>query len=186
MPLYVVADIQSFPNHDDAMHMAAPSVQTTAAKRAWPAVDRAGCNSRREFVQLITRSGEISVENKGRIVVGEDELHVLRVLSVRLREAGYDVLAAADGEKFFELAQIERPDLLISDVQMPHLSGLEACQRLRQMPGTAGIPTIMITPAGFQLCSRALHNAGVNLCLNKPFGKSELLGAVDDVLAATA
>ena len=186
MPLYVVADIQSFPNHDDAMHMAAPSVRPAAANRALACVDMAGCNSWREFVRLVTSSGESSVKNKGKIVVAEDELHILRVLSVRLREAGYEVLTATDGEQLFELAQIERPDLLISDVQMPHLSGLEACQRLRQMPGTAGIPTIMITPAGFQLCSRALHNAGVNLCLNKPFGKSELLGAVDDVLAATA
>ena len=66
------------------------------------------------------------------ILVADDESHILHVVSLKLRNAGYRVVTARDGQEALELAQQEHPDLLITDYHMPQLSGLELCQRLQQ------------------------------------------------------
>ena len=126
------------------------------------------------------------MNSKGRIVVAEDELHILHVVAVRLREAGYTVFTARDGEELLELAQLERPDLLIADFQMPYLSGLEVCQRLRQIPATAHIPAVMLSASGYTLEKQRLESVGIMACLQKPFRTGDLLVVVESVLAATA
>lgn len=126
------------------------------------------------------------MNSKGRIVVADDELHILYVVAVKLREAGYTVLTARDGEELFELVQLERPDLLIADFQMPYLSGLEVCQRLRQIPATAHIPAVMLSASGYALDQRRLESVGIKACLQKPFSTGDLLVAVETVLAAAA
>src|SRR5580692_265856 len=87
-----------------------------------------------------------------KILVADDESHILHVVSLKLRNAGFEVLTAADGQEALELAQSERPDLLITDYHMPQLSGLELCQKLKQDPATARIPGIR-PRAGFRGCS---------------------------------
>jgi two-component system, OmpR family, alkaline phosphatase synthesis response regulator PhoP len=123
------------------------------------------------------------IENKKKVLVVDDEVHILHVISLKLRNAGYDVLTAPDGQVALELAQVELPDLLITDYQMPHLSGLELCQRLRQIPATRDIPALMLTARGFTLDRAAMASAGVRLCLHKPFGPREVLQIVNDLLA---
>ncbi len=83
--------------------------------------------------------------NNKTILVADDESHILNVVSLKLTNAGFTVFTAVDGQEALELATAQRPDLLITDYHMPQLSGLELCQRLRQNPATAGIPTIMLT-----------------------------------------
>jgi CheY-like chemotaxis protein len=68
------------------------------------------------------------------ILVADDESHILSVVSLKLRNAGYRVLTAADGQEALDVALHERPDLLITDYHMPQLSGLELCRRLKQDP----------------------------------------------------
>ena len=63
-------------------------------------------------------------------MVADDESHILHVVSLKLRNAGFEVITAADGQEALELAIAERPDLLITDYHMPQLSGLELCQKL--------------------------------------------------------
>jgi two-component system alkaline phosphatase synthesis response regulator PhoP len=60
-----------------------------------------------------------------RILIVDDEAHILQVLSLKLRNAGYDVLTAVDGEEAFEYASKQQPDLVITDFQMPYMTGLE-------------------------------------------------------------
>ena len=72
--------------------------------------------------------------------------------SLKLRNAGYTVVTARDGQEALELAQADRPDLLITDYHMPQLSGLELCQKLKQDPATAGIPAIMLTASAKSVC----------------------------------
>ena len=66
-----------------------------------------------------------------KILVADDESHILNVVSLKLSNAGYDVVTASDGQEAFELATAQRPDLIITDYHMPLLSGLELCQKLR-------------------------------------------------------
>ncbi len=124
------------------------------------------------------------LQQKKRILVVDDEVHILHVVSLKLRNAGYEVLTAQDGREALELAQTERPDVLITDFQMPFLSGLELCRRLRQMPATREIPAIMLTARGFALEEKAMSDNGIRICLHKPFSPRELLRLVDEMLAS--
>jgi two-component system, OmpR family, alkaline phosphatase synthesis response regulator PhoP len=76
------------------------------------------------------------------ILVADDESHILHVVSLKLKNAGYRVLTARDGQEALEMAQQEKPDLLITDYHMPQLSGIELCRRLKQDPATSSIPAM--------------------------------------------
>ena len=118
-----------------------------------------------------------------KILVVDDEIHILHVISLKLRNAGYEVFSAQDGREALEIAQVELPDLIITDYQMPHLSGLELCSRLKQIPATSRIPAIILTARGFSLNQDEMETTGIKQCINKPFGPRDLLSAVNEMLA---
>src|SRR4249919_2402162 len=95
------------------------------------------------------------------ILVADDESHILHVVSLKLRNAGFKVVTARDGQEALELAQQEKPDLLITDYHMPQLSGLELCQRLKQDPATNYIPAIMLTAGGYRLEPHDTEQSGI-------------------------
>src|SRR6266513_2419323 len=95
------------------------------------------------------------------ILVADDESHILHVVSLKLRNAGFRVVTARDGQEALEMAQQEKPDLLITDYHMPQLSGLELCQRLKQDASTAMIPAIMLTARGYHLEPRDTQESGI-------------------------
>ena len=119
------------------------------------------------------------------ILVADDETHILHVVSLKLRNAGFKVLTAQDGQEALELAQQEKPDLVITDYHMPQLSGLELCQRLKQDPATNGIPAIMLTARGYHLDPMDTEQSGILRMLSKPFSPRQLLATVNEVLALT-
>ncbi len=116
-----------------------------------------------------------------KVLVVDDEVHILHVVSLKLQNAGYEVVTTQDGSEALEVAQVELPDLIITDYQMPHLSGLELCCKLRNIPSTREIPAIMLTARGFSLDSKATTAAGIIKCVNKPFGPREILRIVNGV-----
>src|SRR3982751_1420955 len=116
------------------------------------------------------------------ILVADDESHILHVVSLKLRNAGFRVITARDGQEAFDLAQQERPDLIITDYHMPQLSGLELCQRLKQDPATTGIPAIMLTARGYHLEPSDTEQSGILRMLSKPFSPRQLLTTVNEVL----
>jgi two-component system alkaline phosphatase synthesis response regulator PhoP len=120
------------------------------------------------------------------ILVADDETHILHVVSLKLRNAGYVVITARDGQEALEMAQQERPDLIITDYHMPHLSGLELCQRLKQDPATSAIPAIMLTARGYQLDPADTEQSGILRMLSKPFSPRQLLTTVNEVLERAA
>jgi two-component system alkaline phosphatase synthesis response regulator PhoP len=126
------------------------------------------------------------MSNPKTILVADDESHILNVVSLKLANAGYTVLTAVDGQEALELATSQRPDLLITDYHMPQLSGLELCQRLRQNPATAGIPTIMLTARGYSLEPSDTEQNGINCMLSKPFSPRQLLATVNEMLNVAA
>ena len=121
-----------------------------------------------------------------RILVADDESHILHVVSLKLRNAGYTVLTARDGQEALEIAQLEKPDLLITDYHMPQLSGLELCQRLKQDARTSDIPAIMLTARGYHLEPRDTEQSGILRMLSKPFSPRHLLSTVNEVLEGKA
>jgi CheY-like chemotaxis protein len=121
-----------------------------------------------------------------KILVADDESHILHVVSLKLRNAGFDVVTAADGQEALELAIAEHPDLLITDYHMPQLSGLELCQKLKEDPTTARIPAIMLTARGYHLEPKDTEQSGIYRMLSKPFSPRHLLTTVNEVLLESA
>jgi CheY-like chemotaxis protein len=121
-----------------------------------------------------------------KILVADDETHILHVVSLKLRNAGFVVVTARDGQEALEIAQQDRPDLIITDYHMPQLSGLELCQRLKQDPATTGIPAIMLTARGYHLEPSDTEKSGILRMLSKPFSPRQLLTTVNEVLTQAA
>jgi two-component system, OmpR family, alkaline phosphatase synthesis response regulator PhoP len=121
-----------------------------------------------------------------KILVADDESHILHVVSLKLRNAGFEVLTASDGQEALELALTERPDLLITDYHMPQLSGLELCRKLKHDPITAKIPAIMLTARGYDLDLKDTQDSGILRMLSKPFSPRALLTTVNEVLLEAA
>ena len=119
------------------------------------------------------------------ILVADDESHILHVVSLKLRNAGYRVVTAHDGQEALDAAMQERPDLIITDYHMPQLSGLELCQRLRQDPATRAMPAIMLTARGYHLEPQDTEQSGILRMLSKPFSPRQLLATVNEVLETT-
>ena len=117
-----------------------------------------------------------------KILVADDESHILHVVSLKLRNAGYRVLTAHDGQEALELAHQEMPDLIITDYHMPQLSGLELCSRLKADPKTRHIPAIMLTARGYHLEPADTERSGILRMLSKPFSPRQLLSTVNEVL----
>ena len=119
------------------------------------------------------------------ILVADDESHILHVVSLKLRNAGYRVLTAHDGQEALDAAQQERPDLIITDYHMPQLSGLELCRRLKQDASIPQIPVIMLTARGYHLEPQDTEQSGILRMLSKPFSPRQLLATVNEVLEET-
>jgi CheY-like chemotaxis protein len=117
-----------------------------------------------------------------KILVADDETHILHVVSLKLRNAGFHVITAGDGQEALELAHQEMPDLIITDYHMPNLSGLELCSRLKQDAKTRHIPAIMLTARGYHLEPADTEQSGILRMLSKPFSPRQLLATVNEVL----
>lgn len=121
-----------------------------------------------------------------KILVADDEAHILHVVSMKLRNAGFEVLTALDGEEALELAKAEKPDLVITDYQMPIMTGVDFLKGLRACEDTKAIPAIMLTARGFDIESSEMAAAGISAVLAKPFSPREILEKVNELLECRA
>lgn len=117
------------------------------------------------------------------ILVADDEAHILHIVSLKLRNAGYEVITAMDGREAFELAASQAPDLIITDYQMPELTGLELCQELAANRTTKHIPIVMLTAKGFMLEDEEASLRNVRATLSKPFSPREVLTKIEQLLS---
>lgn len=118
-------------------------------------------------------------------LVVDDEAHIRHVVSLKLRNAGFEIITAGDGEEALELAVARKPDIIISDLQMPYMSGLELAQSLAANPITANIPTLLLTARGHALSQADLANTTIREVLSKPFSPREVLSKADRLLGIT-
>ena len=121
-----------------------------------------------------------------KILVCDDEPHIVHVVSSKLRNNGFEVVTAGDGEEGFATAKAESPDLVITDYQMPYLSGLELCARLRNDAQTSQTPVIMLTARGFSLDDDDTKDTNIRKVLPKPFSPREVLSCVNQILGEPA
>jgi two-component system alkaline phosphatase synthesis response regulator PhoP len=117
-----------------------------------------------------------------RVLVVDDEVHIVHVVAIKLRNNGYEVISADNGEEAYELACKEKPDIIVTDYQMPVMTGLELVEKLRQYEETKDIPVIMLTARSFAIPKEQQEELRISDCLSKPFSPKELLGNIEDVL----
>jgi len=117
-----------------------------------------------------------------KILVVEDDFDTRYVLSLILRTEGYDVVTAADGECALAVALGERPDLIITDISMPRLNGVELTRRLKLGQETSSIPVLAITAYGPMTMRNAI-SAGASACARKPIVFTEFLPKIKSLLA---
>jgi len=122
------------------------------------------------------------MENK-KILVADDEIHIVQVVAMKFRNNGFEVVTADNGTDAYSLCCEEKPDLVITDYQMPGMTGIELIEKMRQKPELADIPVIMLTARGFAIEDDQKEKLHVAECLSKPFSPKELLAHVESVLA---
>jgi len=117
-----------------------------------------------------------------KILVVDDEIHIIHVVAIKLRNNGYEVVSAENGAEAYELALSEKPDIIVTDFQMPVMTGLELVEKLRQSEQTKDIPVIMLTARGFAIEDEKKQSLQISEFLSKPFSPKELLRSIEDIL----
>lgn len=117
------------------------------------------------------------------ILVAEDERDIRELIAFTLTFAGHKITQAANGEQAVELAQKVLPDLVMTDVRMPKMTGYEACKMLKTIETTRHIPVIILSAKGQDEEIEAGHEAGAVDYILKPFAPDELTRRVGEILA---
>ncbi len=122
---------------------------------------------------------------KPKILVVDDELDALEVLGFKLREAGFTPIFATDGLKALAAIRAERPDLVVLDLMLPELDGLEVCKLMRRDPATAGIPVLMLTAKAAEMDRVVGLELGADDYVTKPYSPRELVLRIRKLLKRT-
>jgi DNA-binding response OmpR family regulator len=120
--------------------------------------------------------------NTPTVLLADDEAHITCVVAQRLRSSGFQVFIARDGEEAFELACRIAPSIVITDLQMPRMSGLDLALKLRETPATSVVPVLMLTARGYILDAEILAHTNIRLVLGKPFSARDLVKRVFETL----
>ena len=115
-----------------------------------------------------------------RILIADDEQHIVQVLSLTLGRAGYDIDTATDGDTAWTSIQRSRPDLLITDQLMPGLTGRELAKRIHDLPGHTPIPVLMVS--GRESVTNTQTGGAVSAILPKPFSPRQVLAHVQELV----
>ncbi len=119
-----------------------------------------------------------------KVLVADDSNTVLLLHRMTLKSTGYELVTARDGQEAVEKALKERPDLILLDVVMPRMTGIEACKQLRAQATTQETPIIMVTTRGEPHNVEAGYQAGCTDYMTKPFDGAELLEKLKHYLGA--
>lgn len=118
-----------------------------------------------------------------RILVVDDEAHIVQVVALKLRNAGFEVETAADGDEALACARAMPPQLVVTDLQMPMMSGIELARAMHADTALQHIPILMLTARGHLLRDGEADDANIALIVHKPFSPRALLAEVETLLA---
>lgn len=120
---------------------------------------------------------------KPRVLVCDDEASFLRLLEINLKRAGFDVLTASDGSDALQLALEGKPDLIVVDLLMPRMDGIELVRRIREESSIANTPVIVLTAHAFDEDHQKATDAGANEVLAKPVDLPTLIERMRHLVA---
>ncbi len=117
-----------------------------------------------------------------KILIAEDEQDIRELIAFALRFVGHDVISFTNGFEAWENAEKELPDMILLDVHMPVMTGIEACMKIKADPNTTHIPIVFLSAKGQEVEIQAGLDAGASEYLLKPFAPDELARQVQRVL----
>ena len=123
---------------------------------------------------------------RARVLVADDETHIVQVLALKFRNAGLDVIEAHDGEQALDLVRETKPDVVVTDLQMPFMSGDELARAMYDDPMTTDIPVLVLTARGWALDESIEKLPNVHGVHNKPFSPRALLQVVEGLIEESA
>lgn len=118
----------------------------------------------------------------GKILIVDDELNIRELIKFNLEKAGYKVLESDDGQAAVHIAKTNRPDLVVLDLMLPGMDGLEVCRAIKNSRETTAIPIIMLTAKNEEIDKVIGLELGADDYLTKPFSPRELLARIKAVL----
>jgi two-component system phosphate regulon response regulator PhoB len=122
------------------------------------------------------------VSAKPRILVVDDEPDAVELVAFNLKQAGFDVVAATDGAEALRKARSTQPALVVLDLMLPEIDGLEVCKLLRRDPATAAIPILMLTAKASEVDRILGLELGADDYVTKPFSPRELVLRIKRIL----
>ncbi len=118
-----------------------------------------------------------------KILIAEDEPDIRELVAFMLRFAGYEVVAASNGEEAVQVATRDIPDLVLMDVRMPRMTGYDACKLMKADPALHDIPVVFLSAKGQESEIQSGLEAGAEEYLLKPFSPDELTNRVRAILS---
>lgn len=115
---------------------------------------------------------------KKKVLFIDDETDQILVVQTRLEANGFEVVSATDGETGLQIAFDQRPDLVVVDLLIPKMDGLEVCKRLKQAPETQQIPLVLFSASATKDLQEMCEALGIEAFLRKPYETAELVSTV--------
>jgi len=125
------------------------------------------------------------MESRGIILFADDEPDILDIIGYNLEKEGYEVIPAKDGQQALELSKIHHPDLIILDIMMPHKTGIEVCNILRQLPDFRNTPIVMLTALNDETTHVKGLDSGADDYISKPISTKILISRINALLRRT-
>jgi CheY-like chemotaxis protein len=152
---------------------------------AWASTCKAVANRRRKWVwtSAFLPCSEKNDLRMPKILVVEDNLDTREFIHLHLITEGFNVVLAANGQEGLYLASVEQPNLIITDIEMPILDGIEMVKKLRAQPDTQNVPILVLTAFGKEVIDNSIR-AGANRAMAKPVLLDELMNDVRELLSS--
>jgi len=117
-----------------------------------------------------------------KILVVEDDPDIMRIIMHTLKSAGYQIVPAYGGEDAIRKVSVHKPDLVLTDLSMPKVSGVQVIEQLKSDPETQHIPVVAVTAHVWDAIAQAAGDVGCDGFISKPFGPKQLLVEVQKYL----
>jgi CheY-like chemotaxis protein len=120
--------------------------------------------------------------NTKKALIVDDEIHVVQVIAIKFRNAGFKVFTASNGKEALELAISEKPNVIVTDLIMPVMDGRELVENIRKDPNIQDTPIILLVPRGYIDRLKWMESLNISNWLTKPFSPREVLKMATEAL----
>lgn len=125
------------------------------------------------------------MERVNKLLLIDDEITILRLLQMALIAEGFEVYTAQNGKLAMEIIATVTPDLIVTDVMMPQIGGLEFLRAVKAIPTLKNVPIIVLTSLRRYDDMKTIYELGADLCMTKPFEVTTLISSISKLLAGT-